>query len=128
MIFAIDFDGTLVTHEYPRIGRDVGGVPVVQRLLRAGHQVILLTMRSGETLKQALQWLDEKGVQPDSLYGVNENPDQHTWTESPKVFAHVYIDDAAFGAPLIMGIGGERPYVDWKEIERQFEKLGVFKR
>ena len=47
MIIAIDFDGTCVTHEYPYIGKDIGAVPVLQRLVKAGHELILWTMRSG---------------------------------------------------------------------------------
>jgi predicted mannosyl-3-phosphoglycerate phosphatase (HAD superfamily) len=46
MIIAVDFDGTCVTHEYPRIGRDIGAAPVLKRLTDAGHKLILWTMRS----------------------------------------------------------------------------------
>jgi len=45
MIIAIDFDGTCVTHAYPKIGKDIGAVPVLKQLVQYGHQLILWTMR-----------------------------------------------------------------------------------
>lgn len=43
--FIIDFDGTLVKHEYPKIGADIGAVRVLKRLTDNGHPVIESTMR-----------------------------------------------------------------------------------
>ena len=112
MIIAIDFDGTCVTHEYPEIGRDLGATTTLKTLVDNGHKLILLTMRSGKTLEDAKHWFEEKGI---ILYGVNENPSQKRWTESPKVYANLYIDDANLGTPLIKNsIASDRPYVDWK--------------
>ena len=37
MIIAIDFDGTVVTHEYPSVGKDVGAVSVLEDLIYNGH-------------------------------------------------------------------------------------------
>lgn len=45
MYIAIDFDGTCVTPEYPEIGKDIGAVPVLKRLVENGHKLILHTMR-----------------------------------------------------------------------------------
>jgi hypothetical protein len=113
MIIAVDFDGTVVKHEYPEIGEDVpGAVNALQALNKAGYKIILWTMRSGEYLDDAVRWFEDRGIE---LYAVQENPEQKEWTESPKAFANLYIDDAAFGCPLIRPFG-ERPYVDWKPI------------
>lgn len=114
---AIDFDGTCVTHEYPKIGADIGAVPTL-RLLATKYRLILWTMRDGETLQEAVDWFENNLI---SLYGVNENPDQH-WSKSPKAYANVYIDDAALGIPLTFDpeISG-RPYVDWKAIEEMIK-------
>lgn len=118
MLIAVDFDGTCVTHEYPKIGRDIGAVPVLSALADRGHQLILFTMRSGKELMDAVRWFEENDI---PLYGVNNNPRQHTWTSSPKVYAKVYIDDAALGAPLIVSsIEGERPYIDWGAVAEYF--------
>jgi hypothetical protein len=124
MKIAVDFDGTLVTHEYPNIGQDIGAVPVLKRLVEAGHKIILNTMRCGPELKAAVNWFKKNGI---PLYGVNEDPGQKEWTQSPKVFANMYIDDAALGCPLITPVSLYpndkvigRPFVDWQEVERIF--------
>lgn len=114
-IVAVDFDGTCVTHAYPDVGRDIGAEPVLKRLVESGSELILWTMRSGRELKQAEKWFADRGI---PLYGVQKNPQQHTWTTSPKAHATLYIDDAALGCPLRPGqTPGERPFVDWLLVE-----------
>lgn len=121
-IVAVDFDGTCVEHEYPEIGMDVSGAVETLKALRDnGVSIILWTMRSGEPLQQAVDWFAEKGI---DLFGVNENPEQHTWTQSPKAYAQAYIDDAALGTPLMGRVGAKRPFVDWAEIEVFLIKQG----
>lgn len=39
--------------------------------------------------------------------------EQAEWSLSPKSYAHVYIDDAALGCPLIFNTDHPRPFVDW---------------
>lgn len=116
MIIAIDFDGTCVTHAYPDIGDDIGAVPVIKHLVNIGHHIILFTMRSGIELTEAVKWFEDNNI---PLFGINTNPEQHHWTASPKAYAHLYIDDAALGVPLIYPYGG-RAYVDWKEVGKMF--------
>ena len=137
MIIGVDFDGTCVTHEFPKIGKDIGAVPVLKELVANGHQLILFTMRSdivnpkgednelhlesGNYLTDAINWFKENGI---PLYGIQTNPTQHTWTTSPKAYAHLYIDDAALGCPLLVDIerdGDEikrvgRTYVNWEKV------------
>lgn len=109
-IIAVDFDGTCVTHEYPAVGRNIGAQSVLKELVAAGCRIILWTMRSGIHLDQAVYWFKTNGI---PLYGVQQNPEQTSWTDSPKAYAQLYIDDAALGCPLIHP-PGEKPYVDWK--------------
>ncbi len=109
-IIAIDFDGTCVTHEYPDVGKDIGAAPVLRKLVERGDKLVLYTMRSGVTLQDAVQWFATNEIK---LWGVNQNPEQHTWTQSPKIYAQIYIDDAALGVPLVRPLNGKRPYVDW---------------
>ncbi|MBR2419808.1 MAG: hypothetical protein IKB14_03735 [Rikenellaceae bacterium] len=113
MVIALDFDGTVVTHEYPYIGEDIGAVPVLKELVAAGHQLILFTMRSGKLLDDALAWFEHNGIE---LYAVNENPEQVSWTSSVKVHANMYIDDCALGCPIRFEDGVRRPFVDWKKV------------
>lgn len=113
LVIAIDFDGTCVTHEYPYMGSDIGAVPVLKELADAGYHLVLNTMRSGKTEKEAVKWFKENDI---PLYGVNCNPDQKSWTKSPKVFADLYIDDSALGTPLTSSPSSTRPYVDWVRV------------
>ena len=110
MYIAVDFDGTCVTHEYPKVGVDIGAAPVLRRLVDSGHKIILNTMRSGKYLEDAELWFKHNNI---PLFGSNINPTQRRWTDSPKVYANLYIDDAALGCPLIIDPNvNNRPYVD----------------
>lgn len=120
MIIAIDFDGTIVKHEYPKIGVPVpDAVRVIKRLQKI-CRIILLTMRSGDELKQAVQYCEDNGI---ILWSVNSNPEQKSWTESEKVYANFYIDDASIGCPLVRD--HHRPYVDWPKVELIFHEVGL---
>ena len=78
-IITIDFDGTVVTHSFPDIGKDIGADIVLEKLVDYGHRLILSTMRcndpegnfeqniyngykvhSGMYLEQAVNWFREK--------------------------------------------------------------------
>lgn len=114
LIVAVDFDGTCVTHDYPRVGHTVPlAVAVLKALVASGFGIILYTMRSGTSLADAVSWFSDHDI---PLLAVNNNPTQHTWTKSPKIYAHAYIDDAAIGAPLMYPVNGDRPYVDWAKV------------
>lgn len=140
MVICIDFDGTCVTHEFPHIGKDIGAIPVLKKLIKYGHKLVLFTMRSdvqnpfstspeildagGCYLTNAVNWLEDRGV---DLYGVNSNPTQSTWTHSPKAYGHIYIDDAALGCPVIHDQSiCSRPYVDWIKVEELLKLKGLF--
>ena len=113
MIIAVDFDGTCVKHRYPMVGEDVdGAVSVLKELVRKGHKIILYTMRGGDTLDDAISWFIDNDIE---LWGINRNPEQYGWSLSPKVFANLYIDDAALGIPLIEP-EDDRDYVDWNRV------------
>lgn len=117
-IAGIDFDGTLVDHRFPDIGEDVpGAFPWLRRYQAAGAKLVLWTMRSDgrpdgtSPLADAVVHCRARGIE---FWGVNQNHEQRSWTLSPKVYAHVYIDDAAACCPLRQNprVGG-RPFVDW---------------
>ncbi len=113
MYICVDFDGTIVEHEYPKVGRPVPfAIPYMAHWIDLGAKIILFTMRSGEGLAEAVAYLEANGI---DLHGVNHNPDQASWTNSPKAYAHVYVDDAAVGCPLVH-TDHRRPYVDWTRV------------
>ena len=120
---ALDFDGTVCKFQYPSIGKDIGAVPVLKELISNGHQLVLNTMRSGQELEDAVEWFKDNEI---PLYGINSTPGQSTWTSSPKVYAHLYIDDAALGIPLVRN-GRERPYVNWSEVREMLIEEGYIK-
>ncbi len=117
MIVAVDFDGTIAEHEYPEIGKPVpGAFKWMKKWQDAGAQLILWTMRSdgesqGPVLTDAVNFCRKNGIE---FFGVNGNPQQSEWTQSPKAYANVYVDDAAYGCPLRKsGKMGAREMVDW---------------
>lgn len=139
MIIAVDFDGTCVTHEFPKIGENIGAIPVLKALVNKGHKLILYTMRSTKdsgnidkdgnplktnVLQEAINWFNQYDI---PLYGVNENPGQKHWTSSPKVFAHFYIDDMALGCPLINNKNiSNNPFVNWESVVKYFYQFNIF--
>lgn len=125
-IVCVDFDGTVVRHEYPLIGDEIpNAVNVLKRLNENGVRIIVWSMRSGKLLDEdTVDWFEEREIE---IWSYNQNPEQKSWTESPKCYAHLYIDDAALGCPLVCPEDGGRPYVDWLEVERLLEERGFLK-
>ena len=141
-VICCDFDGTAVTHEFPKIGKDIGAVPVLKQLVKEGHKSVLFTMRSdrskmkidgltdktvhnvtGDFLTDAVNWFRDNDI---PLYGINTNPTQFEWTSSPKAYGQVYIDDAALGCPLLFSEGfSDRPFVDWWQVYLLLWKNGI---
>jgi hypothetical protein len=122
VIIAIDFDGTCVKHQYPQIGPTLPmAVETLRELAAYGHELILYTMRSGKELQEAVDWWRGHGL---PLYGINQNPVQSKWTESPKAYAHLYIDDAALGCPVKLDVHG-RDYVDWPVVRQMLRDRKV---
>jgi len=129
MVICIDFDGTCVTHEFPRVGRDIGAVPVLKELIENNHKLVLFTMRSDngneKYLTDAVNWFKENDI---PLYGIQKNPTQHTWTTSPKAYGEMYIDDAALGCPLkYIEDYATRPFVDWSAVREILKSKGLIK-
>lgn len=133
---AVDFDGTCVIHEFPKVGEDVPHATTILKKLaiEQGYNIILFTMRSNryidngdgtftidDYLDQAIKWFEVRGI---PLAGIQTNPNQHTWTSSPKAYANLYIDDAGICCPLIKPIE-ERPYVDWHKVEEHLKLTGI---
>lgn len=118
MTIGIDFDGTLVSWNFPLVGKDIGAAKVCRDLVKKGVKIILYTMRNKEFLDDAVKWCKDNEIK---LYGVNENPSQ-TWSDSRKVHADIYIDDQALGCPLKEDKSiSDRPFVDWDKVRKVLE-------
>lgn len=98
MIIAVDFDGTIVEHKYPKIGKEKPfALATLKRLQNEGHRIALWTVREGELLQQAIDFCKERGLE---FYTVNANfSDEHP--EEPgysrKIKADIFIDDRNLG-------------------------------
>ena len=97
MIIAVDFDGTIVEHKYPAIGKErVFAFETLKALQKQGHMLILWTYRSGSLLTEAVEYCRKNGVE---FYAVNKNYPEEVFdhTISRKINADFYIDDRNIG-------------------------------
>ena len=99
MIIAIDFDGTLVEHRYPEIGREIPfAFETLRRLQQDKHRLILWTVREGRLLDEALAFCRERGIE---FYAVNRDyPEEEKGANrhySRKLKADLFIDDRNLG-------------------------------
>jgi len=97
MIIAIDFDGTIVEHHYPEIGRiRPFAFETLKALQAKNHRLILWSHRAGEMLDEAVAFCLRNGVE---FYAVNKNYPEEKWdvNESRKILADIYIDDRNLG-------------------------------
>lgn len=110
LIIAVDFDGTVVDHEYPRIGKEkLFAFQTLRALKDKGHRLILWTIREGKTLEDAVNYCRENGVE---FYAINETYPGEGYQEgmSRKVNADIFIDDR--------NVGG---FLGWSEIWNAIE-------
>lgn len=121
--FLIDFDGTVCLHEYPRVGPEIPGcVDVLKKLTKAGHFIILFTMRADEQLNDAVAWFKARGIK---LFAVNCN--SMFETGSRKIYGHVSIDDHNLNIPLVHNyIIHPKPFVDWSTVDKILEERGYY--
>jgi hypothetical protein len=106
MIIAVDFDGTIVEHAYPKIGKEIPfAFDVLKRLQQEEfHQLILWTVREGDLLTEAVDFCRSRGLE---FYAVNSNdPSQQAdeATAPRKLVADLFIDDRNLGGLPDWGI------------------------
>ena len=96
MVIAVDFDGTIVEHEYPKIGRPIPfAIETLLQLQQDGHILILWTVRDGSLLQEAVDYCKNKGLH---FYAANKNyPEEDSLTVSRKLTADLFIDDRNLG-------------------------------
>ena len=118
MTIAVDFDGTIVEHKYPAIGKELPfAIETLKTLAEEGHKLILWTSRDGELLEEALKFCKERGLE---FYAVNKDyPEETKATNnhfSRKIKAEVWIDDH--------NVGG---LPDWGTIYHMIKERKTFK-
>jgi hydroxymethylpyrimidine pyrophosphatase-like HAD family hydrolase len=94
MKIAVDFDGTIVEHKFPAIGKPLlFAFETLKKLQEERHQLILWTYRSGRELEEAVEYCRKNGIE---FYAVNKNYPEEVFEEetvSRKIQADFYIDD-----------------------------------
>lgn len=106
MTIAVDFDGTIVTHEYPQIGKETPfAIQTLKMLQQDGHKLILWSVRKDELLEDAVRWCRERGLE---FYAVNkEYPEEEMQNNifySRKLKVDLWIDDRNVGGLPDWGI------------------------
>lgn len=94
---AVDFDGTIVEHAYPEIGKEMlFAFQTLKELNKLGANLILWTFRTGKELEEAVEFCRKNGVE---FYAVNKNYPEEVFDEtiSRKINADIFIDDKNVG-------------------------------
>jgi hypothetical protein len=96
MRIAVDFDGTIVEHRYPKIGSPIAfAIDTLLQLQKENHLLILWTVREGELLQEAVDYCASKGLH---FYAANKNNPEENELEAPrKLMADLFIDDRNLG-------------------------------
>ena len=98
MTIAVDFDGTIVEHRYPQIGKEIPfAISTLKLLAKENHRLILWSVREGALLEEAVNWCKERGLE---FYAVNkdypeEGNDHKGYSRKLKV--DMFIDDRNLG-------------------------------
>ncbi len=96
-VIAVDFDGTIVEHAYPKIGKEMlFAFTTLKALKKKGHKLILWTFRDGDTLREAVEYCRQNGVE---FYAVNKSypEEEFDLSISRKINADIFIDDRNVG-------------------------------
>jgi hydroxymethylpyrimidine pyrophosphatase-like HAD family hydrolase len=104
-VIAVDFDGTIVEHKFPAIGKEMlFAFATLKALQQKGHKLILWTIRTGDLLKEAVDYCEKNGVQ---FYAINKNYPEEILDDktSRKLNAEIFIDDR--------NVGG---FIGWSEV------------
>jgi len=94
---AVDFDGTIVEHEFPEIGKEkLFAFLTLKELNKRGARLILWTFRTGKELEEAVEFCRKNGIE---FYAVNKNYPEEIMNEAVgrKIDADVFIDDKNIG-------------------------------
>lgn len=139
----LDFDGTVVEHQYPKMGRcNFGCFEVIKKLQDAGHEIILNTYRSdigGDPLNEALRMVNEQSyafikdrsqrktfkLNPIKATERKINPDRF-YIEDTLRTNTLFIDDQAKDTPLKLAVMSSGNMVDWDELDKIFSDYQIY--
>lgn len=123
MTIAVDFDGTIVEHAYPRIGKEIPfATETLRQLIQDRHKLVLWTVREDELLQEAIDWCRERGVE---FYAINRDyPEEEREKNnhfSRKLKVDIWIDDRNIGGLPDWGTIYRmiREHLTWDDIIRE---------
>ena len=71
MLIAVDFDGTIVEHKYPAIGKELPfAIETLKKFQSDRHKLFLWSVREGQLLDDAIAFCRERGWE---FYAVNRD-------------------------------------------------------
>lgn len=128
-IIAVDFDGTIVKDEYPKIGEpQLFAFETLRKLEEGGYRLILWTLRDGKKLEEAVEFCKKNGI---TFYAINKNyPEEVVNNQSiRKLHADIFIDDRNIGGFMGWGKIYQLMFNNELEIKENKKKgfLGFFK-
>jgi len=142
-IIYLDFDGTVVEHTYPEIGRcNFGCIEVIHKLQKSGHKIVLNTMRvefQDGTFEKALNWFDKAYMFLKDKSNIPEDfeikIDDHTTRKLNPIWDWeffydnnlIFIDDQCLNIPTKPAAMSSGRIVDWDALEQFFIQKGVIK-
>ena len=107
---ACDFDGTIVSDNYPKLGAlKPDAVRVLKKIVAHGGRLIIWTCRTGNEAELVKKMLADAGI---VYHAFNDNLEENKIEypdNSRKVFADTYIDDRSIYCDE----------VDWVDIENR---------
>ena len=113
-VIAIDFDGTVVEHRYPTIGKEMlFAFATLKALQQKGHKLILWTIRAGDMLDESVTYCKQHGIE---FYAVNKNYPEEKLDNSVsrKLNADIFIDDRNLGG-----------FIGWSEVWQTLHPEGA---
>ncbi len=123
MTIAVDFDGTIVEHAYPKIGKEIPfATETLRQLIQDRHKLVLWTVREDELLQEAIDWCRERGVE---FYAINRDyPEEEREKNnhfSRKLKVDIWIDDRNIGGLPDWGTIYRmiREHLTWDDIIRE---------
>jgi len=127
MLIAVDFDGTIVEHRYPAIGKEkIFAFETLKDMKNKGHLLILWTIRTGKQLDDAVEYCKKNGIE---FYAINRTHPEEEITDniSRKVNADIFIDDRNVGGFMGWGeiwqwINSDAPQAEKDNYQQRFLK------
>lgn len=119
-----------MSYDWPfSIGHDIGAVPVLKKIVGAGHHLIVMSAIARtpedpvvyERFSEMIKWFSDNEI---PYIGINYNPRESF--RSDKITADLYIDDHCLGIPLKTDLKlSKRPFVDWEKCEILLKEMDI---